>query len=30
LEKEYNTEVIDKNKGFYVICCQNRWQIVNV
>jgi 16S rRNA (guanine1207-N2)-methyltransferase len=24
LEKEYNTEVIDKNKGFYVICCQNR------
>lgn len=24
LEREYDVEVINKNKGFYIICCRNR------
>ena len=26
LEKEYEVEIKNKNKGFYIICARNNWQ----
>jgi hypothetical protein len=26
LEKSYQVKILQKNKGFYVIDCENRWQ----
>ena len=30
LEKEYDVKVVNKNKGFYIICARNNWQFVMV
>jgi len=30
LEKIYKVEIVDKNKGFFVIRCQNDWQIEKI
>jgi len=27
LEKEYTVEIKNKNKGFYIICARNNWQV---
>ena len=29
LEEMYDVSIINKNKGFYVIDCQNRWQVAH-
>ena len=30
LEKEYDVKVVNKNKGFYIICARSNWQFVMV
>jgi len=29
LEKEYNVNVVNKSKGFFIICAVNNWQVEN-